>query len=445
MQEVERAAYGHRVHIDHGASSRLGAMTRRQQQQLGDLVLAACWLGIGVLQLLFPDAGPWQEPDLSLFAAPTVLAWVLTFVLCAPIALNRRFPMAALFVSLTALYGLVLSDYLVGLLPFVGCILIFSVGVRCTLRQVVICSSYVVAGLVFTVWTDYPNFDVASAVRNGLLFGTCLILGLLLAVTRRDSVARLELVEQRSMVANQRAETALVEERLRLAQELHDIVAHSMSVIAVQASMGSAAFDRQPDQTRRALANIEQTSHETLAELRGLLGVLRREDGTRADTSPAPTLRDLRAIVANLEGAGVTVEVVVEGDLDLPPGADAFGYRIVQEALTNVLKHARASAVDVDIVNRDGTLTLRIRDDGRGASMSPQQTDGGHGIIGMHERVATFGGSLQTGPVPGGGFEVAATIPYAPQAGDKASGAPTSTPPTSTRRTPAAPTSRNRA
>ena len=270
-------------------------LPRRQQHQLGDLALAACWSVIGVLQLLYPAAGPWQEPDPSLFTAPTVLTWLLTVALCVPIATHRRFPRASLYVSLTALYCMVLGNHLVGLLPFVGCILIFSVGVHCTRRDAGIGFMYVVAGLAFTVWTDYPNFDMASAVRNGLLFGACLALGMLLAATRRNSVARLELAEQRSIVATQRAATALVEERLRLAQELHDIVAHSMSVISVQASMGSAAFDVQPEQARRALVNIEQTSHETLAELRGLLGVLRREDGNRADLAPAPTLRDLRA------------------------------------------------------------------------------------------------------------------------------------------------------
>jgi signal transduction histidine kinase len=215
----------------------------------------------------------------------------------------------------------------------------------------------------------------------------------------------------------QRAHTAVVEERLRLAQELHDIVAHSMSVISVQAAMGSAAFDDQPSQTRRALDNIERTSRETLAELRGLLGVLRRDDdGRRVELVPAPTLSDVHQLAANLETAGVATEVVTEGPLALPLGADAFAYRIVQEALTNVLKHAHATKVSVEIHDDAGQLTLRIRDDGRGRDGGPTEPDG-HGIIGMRERVAAFGGTLRAGSAAGGGFEVCATIPYATNVG----------------------------
>jgi signal transduction histidine kinase len=397
---------------DHLFAKRLGALSGRRQRQLPDALLAGCWMAIGTLQIVFPEAGPWREPDAGMFASPGVLTWVLTFAVCAPVLIQRRFPLGALFVSMTAVLGLIAGDQLVGLLPFVECILLYTVGTRCTHRQSATAFGYVLAGLLLTMWSDYPNFDVGAVVRNALLLGACLVLGMLFAASRRNSNARLELAEQRSLVVTQRAETAVVEERLRLAQELHDIVAHSMSVISVQASMGSAAFDVQPGQARRALANIERTSHETLAELRGLLGVLRHAHGARADLSPAPSLSHLGPLIANVETSGLTVDLSIEGDLDLPAGADAFGYRVVQEALTNVLKHADASAVSIDIADRHGELTLLVRDDGRGAAIGQAAPANGHGIVGMRERVATFGGTLRVGPIAGGGFEVSASIPY---------------------------------
>ena len=376
-----------------------------------DLALTLAWLIVGLLHLLLPDAPLWDDPPGLVYMSPGVIGWVLMIVMCLPILWGRRYPVLAFVVSWSALIGLVESDRLVGLMPFVEWILIYGVGAYSTRRRSIGVLVYMIGGLGATWLTDYPGFDGSAVVRNILMLTACLQFGRFAAASRRNALTKIELADQRAIVATHQAHTAVVEERLRLAQELHDIVAHSMSVISVQASMGSAAFDTQPHQTRRALANIEQTSRDTLTELRGLLGVLRLDDGSRNKLAPAPTLRDIRALANQLEAAGVATTVLEDDNrLVLPAGVDAFGYRIVQEAVTNVLKHAHATKVTIEVHTTTAAVSLSVRDDGRGHTFRTGVA--GHGIIGMKERVATFGGTLTVGPVPGGGFEVAACLPF---------------------------------
>jgi signal transduction histidine kinase len=407
------AAYGFTVNmsIDERAEP---TARRRFRRHVVDATLAAAWLILGALHLLFPDASLWQESSRRpLFTSPDTVAWLLMIALCAPLVFRSRFPTTAFFISWSALILLTVGDYMIGLMPFVAWILIYAVGARFDRRRAAAALAFMVLGVLVAWGTGYPGFDAASAARNAIMLYGCLLLGVWSAAARRNARARLELAEQRTIVAAQHAHAAVIEERLRLAQELHDIVAHSMSVIAVQASMGSAAFDAQPDQTRKALTNIERTSRETLSELRGLLGVLRRDDGSRATLSPMPSLHDVHTLVANVRSAGIAVTVDVDDSLVLPTGADAFAYRIVQEALTNVLKHAHASHVTIEVRDSLSVVTLCIRDDGRGASARQGDASSGHGITGMRERVAAFGGTLRVGPAPGGGFEVVASFPYA--------------------------------
>ncbi len=376
------------------------------------MLLATAWLVVGLLQIFLPRAGLWEDIGVGSYRPANVGTWIVTLVLCATLAVRRRVPTVAFCVGVAALTAMVLADYLLGLLPFICWILIYTVGTRASSRQCVVAFAVTVGALWLTWYSDYPGFDGNSVARNIGFFGVSLLAGRFVATSRRSSAALVEMAEQRSVMATQRAHSAVVEERLRLAQELHDIVAHSMSVISVQAAMGSAAFDTQPHQTRRALANIERTSSDTLRELRGLVGVLRQDDGTRAALSPAPSLREVGILTGNVEAAGVVTTLVTDGPLLLPAGVDAFGYRIVQEALTNVLKHAGASKVDIEIHDSGSAVSLLVRDNGGGASAPTSGESEGHGIVGMRERVATFGGTLHAGPAPGGGFEVAATLPY---------------------------------
>jgi signal transduction histidine kinase len=404
---------GHPADADrHSLAERVLSLTGRSRNRYWviDVVLTAAWLGVGVLHLLVPDWGLWEDTAGTVYRSPGVLAWLLTFAMCLPILWGRRHPVAAFTVSWSALLALVVSDHLVGLMPFVEWILIYGVGAYSTRRRSVGVLGFMILGLVAASASDYQGFNSADVVRNVLVLTACLQFGRFAAASRRNARTKVELAEQRALLAAQQAQHAVVEERLSLAQELHDIVAHSISIITVQASMGSAAFDTQPHQTRRALANIERTSRDTLAELRGLLGVLRRDDGSRGARNPAPSLRDVPALVANVESAGIAATVVSNGPLALPAGVDAFAYRIVQEALTNVIKHAHATKVTIEIADSGAVASVRVRDDGRGHSY--QTSTGGNGIIGMRERVATFGGTLNAGPAPGGGFEVHATLPY---------------------------------
>jgi signal transduction histidine kinase len=214
------------------------------------------------------------------------------------------------------------------------------------------------------------------------------------------------------------ARRAVAEERLRLARELHDVVAHAMSVIAVQSGVGAHVAASRPEEVGKALAAIEATSRGALTELRRLLGVLRQDSEPQASLTPVPGLANLDRLLAEVGRAGLAVRLRVEGTpLQLPAGVDLSAYRIVQEALTNVVKHAGPAHAQVVVGYRDQDVTVEVIDDGRGAvtSVSDGRVGTGHGLIGMRERVQVFGGDLQTGPRPGGGFRVAARLPLADQ------------------------------
>lgn len=373
-----------------------------------DALVAGGWLTIGLAQFVWPDAGLWTDGSAH-FAHAGPLSLLVVALVCVPTFWWRRSPLVAFAASWSAIALLVVTDHRVGLLPFTAWLLVYGVGAFGRRHDRAAAIAIALAGVTITRATHYPQFDTIAALRTAALLGGCLVLGVLSAAARRTAQDRIALAEQRSLVATQRAQSAVVEERLRLARELHDVVAHSMSVISVQSSMASAAFDTQPARTRQALVDIERTSRATLSELRGLLGVLRSDDGARPATAPVPSLRDVAELVRNLEGVGVRVELVQQGPGSLPPGVDAFAFRIVQEALTNVVKHARATVVEVEIVDDGSMVAIRIADDGRAV------VDGrgdGHGIVGMNERVRAFGGSLHAGPAADGGFVVMATLPY---------------------------------
>lgn len=202
-------------------------------------------------------------------------------------------------------------------------------------------------------------------------------------------------------------------ERARIARELHDVVAHSVGLMTVQAGAANLVSAENPDAALSSLSSIERTGRQALGELRRLLGVLRTEGDEGGELTPQPGLDRLDELVAEVREAGVEVEVTVEGDLkDLPTGLALSAYRILQEGLTNVLKHAgRWPRAEVVVRRTQGELMLEIADDGRGIPADPSKIPGGHGLIGMRERVAIFGGRISTGPRRGGGFYVRTVIP----------------------------------
>jgi signal transduction histidine kinase len=222
------------------------------------------------------------------------------------------------------------------------------------------------------------------------VLAVCSLVVLLAGIGYRKRVRiREELAAARRDVALEQERRSLAEERTRIARELHDVVAHAMSVIAVQSGVGAHVIDSQPEEARRALLAIESTSRSALDEMRRLLGVLREDDGARAGLTPAPGLDDLDGLVAEAASSGLTVDVAVEGRRpDVPQGLDLSAFRIVQEALTNVRRHAGATAARVVVRYTGDEVALEVTDDGRGGPVADGAgtARGGHGIIGMRER-----------------------------------------------------------
>ncbi|NYF54271.1 sensor histidine kinase [Micromonospora purpureochromogenes] len=204
------------------------------------------------------------------------------------------------------------------------------------------------------------------------------------------------------------AAEAVTAERLRIARELHDMVAHSIGVIAIQAGVGARVIDTQPAQARAALATIEATSRDTLAGLRRTLGALRRPDAESASLDPTPGLADLDRLVAAAADAGVQVDLRRRGrPVEVPADLGLAAFRIVQEALTNVVRHAGTDRCRVTVEHGPGEVVVDVVDDGRGGPVAGD----GHGIVGMRERVALLGGQFRAGPRPEGGFRVTARLP----------------------------------
>jgi signal transduction histidine kinase len=201
---------------------------------------------------------------------------------------------------------------------------------------------------------------------------------------------------------------AVLEERARIARDLHDVLSHTVSVMVVQAAAAGDVFESNPERAREAMRRTEDAGRQALAELRGFLRTVRADDETD-DSGPQPTLADVRRLTDTMEQAGVAVTLLREGDVEVPLGVQVSAYRIVQEALTNTLRHARASSAEVLVRVDEAEVTVRITDDGRGAASG---RGGGHGLIGMRERASLLGGSLQAGPrTDAAGFEVVAHLP----------------------------------
>jgi signal transduction histidine kinase len=249
------------------------------------------------------------------------------------------------------------------------------------------------------------GIDLQPGRVAGITLGILILMGIGEAVrSRRESYAEF------SRRYAERKQSEVQAERVRIARELHDVLAHSLSQINVQAGVGLHLMDSQPDKARDALASIKDTSKTALDEVRSVLGILRAEGGSdpSAPLVPEPDLSRLAGLAASIEAQGI--EVHVENSITSPPPAatQLALYRIAQESLTNVLRHAKATTVTVDAGRSADDYLLTITDNGTGGG--PSRSDG-RGLLGMHERAELLGGSLQAGPVPGGGFRVSARIP----------------------------------
>jgi signal transduction histidine kinase len=235
---------------------------------------------------------------------------------------------------------------------------------------------------------------------------------LLLTRELAEKAARLEADRE------ERAARAVADERARIARELHDVVAHSLTVMVIQAGAARRLVDRDPDRVVEAAATIRQMGREALDEMRRLVGVLGDEGGGQPALAPQPTMADLESLVERARGAGLEVELSVHGErAELPPGVDLSAYRVVQEALTNTVKHSGARRASVSVTYGEDELELCVADDGAGSPDGPAPVpSGGHGLVGMRERVTLYGGELHAGARDGGGFEVRARFPLRQEA-----------------------------
>ncbi|THA23499.1 sensor histidine kinase [Streptomyces sp. RKND-216] len=274
-------------------------------------------------------------------------------------------------------------------------------------------AGHLAAGLWLHPWLP-PEGGSGTPLLQALVIGAWLAVVVPvaeLARVRREQWARER--EERVRAEERRAD----EERLRIARELHDVLAHSVSVINVQAGVGLALLDSDPEQARSALTTIKSASKEALGEVRQVLDTLRTPGA--APRAPAPGLERLPELAEHAAGAGlrVTTETVGEA-VPLPPGADLAAFRIVQEALTNVVRHSAARTARVRLVHGPGTLEITVDDDGppSGADGPDGGTSGGNGLAGMRERAAVLGGGIEAGPRPDGGFRVRAVLPTRPAA-----------------------------
>jgi len=347
--------------------------------------------------------------------ATTPAAYLLAVLLTAPFLTHRKFPRTSLAICLAALIVYALGRFTAypGLPIFA---LTFGITLHSSRRLALV--TVIAAAAAMTVALSLQAPSVRS---TGTWISTelAIVVAWLAAENLRNRRARwAELHARAERLEREReaeARRAVTEERLRIARELHDVVAHSMSVIAVQSAVGNHVMDAQPEEARHALAAIEATSRSALTEMRRLLGVLRQDGEPAGSLVPAPGLADLAPLAAQVQKAGLSVWIHVEGERgQVPPGVDLSAYRIVQEALTNVIKHAGSSTASVTVCYGPGSVMLEITDDGPGtprAGTRPATPSTGHGIIGMRERVAVFGGEFAAGPRADGGFRVFARLP----------------------------------
>jgi signal transduction histidine kinase len=388
------------------------ARLRRSVAELPPVVvdgsLAAAMVGVTIWLGLDYDVAGFRGFDLQ--------AAVLTCAANLPLALRRLAPMRVLLVTCLAAACFFVAGYMPGFNLFGPLLALYTVVASRPLRTAVIGAAATVA-TIFQSGMAARSYSVATATAQALVatavawvFGTG-------ARRLADRNARLlELTEQLRQEREERARAAVVAERVSIARELHDVVAHHMSVISVQAGLARYLLPAGPPAVRSALDTIAGTSHEALEEMRRMLSVLRvvtakeRLDG--GFDEPAPGLARLGDLVERVRAAGVPVELTVTGQVaDLPPGADLCAYRVVQESLTNVLKHARSARTTVALDYGSDSLVVRVSDAGPGPAPRRAGPPSGHGLMGMRERARLYGGTVSTGPAPGGGFEVTLTLP----------------------------------
>ncbi|MFG3551971.1 sensor histidine kinase [Streptomyces sp. NPDC047725] len=382
-----------------------------------------CFWALVLLGISLTSVAPRREAPGT---AVTALIVPFAVLLCLVIALRRRMPEKMLLLGAALGVGQLALDVATMPADFALLVIVYTVaatGARWASR-VALTMGLCAAPLAQLRWpSDHTGIagNIAITIFQAVPFALAWVLGDSIR-TRRAYFAQLE--ERAARLEKEReaqAKVAVAAERARIARELHDVVAHNVSVMVVQADGAAYVLDAAPDQAKKALETISSTGRQALAEMRRLLGVLRTGEHQEAgEYVPQPDVQQIEELVEQCRTSGLPVDFKVEGTpRPLPSGVELTAYRIVQEALTNTRKHGGPNAgASVRLVYFDDGLGLLIEDDGKGAPHELYEEGGfdgqGHGLIGMRERIGMVGGTLDAGPRPGGGFRISALLPLKP-------------------------------
>ncbi|WP_405686800.1 sensor histidine kinase [Streptomyces sp. NBC_00057] len=348
--------------------------------------------------------------------------------LCTVVALRRLAPERMLLLAVAMGVAQLVFGVKPGIANFAMLVIVFTVatvGERWASRLALVCSLSA-AGVSQLRWPqDVPQTSWPQQVFVVIVMTVPFVLAWVLGDSMRTRRAYFSQLEERAARLEREREAqskvAVAAERARIARELHDVVAHNVSVMVVQADGAAYVMDAAPDQAREALETISSTGRQALAEMRRLLGVLRTGDSQESgEYVPQPDVEQIEDLIEQVRQTGLAVDFKIEGTpRPLPSGVELTAYRIVQEALTNTRKHGGPDVgASVRLVYFDDGLGLLVEDDGRGAAHELYEDGGadgaGHGMIGMRERVGMVGGTLDAGPRPGGGFRISALLPLKP-------------------------------
>ncbi|MEU9319388.1 sensor histidine kinase [Streptomyces sp. NPDC048295] len=383
-----------------------------------DTFWAVVLLGLSGLSMV----GLGESTKERVAAVPIVLG------LCAVVSLRRRAPEKMLLLAIAMGVAQLVTGVGPGVMNFAMLVIVFTVatvGERWASRLALVCSLGA-ATLSKLRWpAEVPRTGWAEEVFIAVVLTVPFVLAWVLGDSMRTRRAYFSQLEERAARLEREREAqskvAVAAERARIARELHDVVAHNVSVMVVQADGAAYVMDAAPDQAKQALETISSTGRQALAEMRRLLGVLRTGDAQESgEYVPQPDVDQIEDLIEQVRQTGLAVDFKIEGTpRPLPSGVELTAYRIVQEALTNTRKHGGPDAgASVRLVYFDDGLGLLVEDDGRGAAHELYEDGGadgaGHGMIGMRERVGMVGGTLDAGPRPGGGFRISALLPLKP-------------------------------
>jgi signal transduction histidine kinase len=375
----------------------------RSRPHQADLALAALLAAFGLAELWIVHVGP------KSIAVPA------TAVAGLALAFRRHAPL----LTVAAVLGAIAAESLLGVslqkpdAPLlIALVAVYTAGAYLSLRDAVAGLAVAIAGIGASFAGSSTNGHSDFAFTSVVVTGGWLVgRGMHGRVSQTAALA--ERTQRLELEAEAERASAIAEERRRIARDLHDVIAHSVSVMVVQAGAAEDLLDRNPAGVREPIRAVQETGRGALVEIRRLLGLL-REDGAELGLAPQPRLDELPELVAQTDAAGLPVDLRIEGTpRPLPLGVDLSVYRIAQEALTNARKHNERARAHVRLRYGDDTVELAVENDGVASTNGHR---GGHGLIGMRERVAVFGGTLEAGPSPEGGFRVVARLPLRPGA-----------------------------